>query len=89
MQRQVMRYERGDGVAAFTAFFGTARIAGRPIIVELEGDTHFALCLVRAANARGFAARMLDAGERDERARTRWVERERVVCAYRGAELNG
>jgi hypothetical protein len=82
-------YERGDGEAAFTAFFRMARTTGRPVIVELEGEEGFALWLVSDANVQGFRGRMIDAGEREDRARTRWVERERVVRAYRGPELNG
>jgi hypothetical protein len=82
-------YERGDGEAAFTEFFRTACTTGRPVIVELEGNVGVALCLVSDANVHGFRGRMIDAGEREERARTRWVEREQVVRAHRGPELNG
>jgi hypothetical protein len=89
MQRHVIRYERGDGEAAFTAFFHMACSTGRPVIVELEGEAGFALCLVSDVNVQGFRGRMIDAGEWEDRARTCWVERERVVCAYRGPELNG
>jgi hypothetical protein len=82
-------YERGDGEAAFTEFFRTARTTGRPVIVELEGEAGFALCLVSEVNAQGFRGRMIDAGEREERTRTRWVKREQVVRAHRGPVLNG
>jgi hypothetical protein len=89
MQRFFIRYERGDGDAAFTEVFRTACTTGRPILVELEGQESAALCLVTEANAQGFAARILDASDREARARTHWVERERVVRVYRGPLLNG
>jgi hypothetical protein len=89
MLRHFILYERGDGEAAFTEVFRRARSTGRPVIVELDGEARLALCAVLDVNGQGFATRFLDAGEREERARRHWVEREMVVRVYRGPDLNG
>jgi hypothetical protein len=89
MRHRFIRYERGDGEKAFTEFFRTVSTTGRPVLIELEGHEGVALCLVIEASTQGFAARILDAPDREARARTHWVERERVVRVYRGPQLNG
>lgn len=89
MQAGIIIYERGDGEKKFTDVFRNARVMGRPIIVEMEEYAGFALCLVIEANEHGFAAYIINESGAEGVAGSRWVNREAVMRAYRGPDLNG
>jgi hypothetical protein len=89
MREGIILYERGEGQDKFVDVFRNARATGRPIIVQIEGFAGIALCLVSEASERGFAARIINTADTREAAGSRWVNREAVIRAYRGPDLNG
>jgi hypothetical protein len=89
MREGIVLYERGDGEKKFADVFRKVRDTGRPIIVQVEGFAGFALCLVSEASERGFTARIINTADAKEAAGARWVNREAVIRAYRGPDLNG
>jgi hypothetical protein len=89
MREDIVIYERGDGEMQFTAIFRHARSIGRPIIVEIEEYAGSALCLVTEASEQGLAAYFISESGAERAAGTRWVNREAVVRAYQGPDLNG